>query len=150
MRLSLSFISPVMSKMRNSHQGFTLIELLVVIAILAGMLLPALGRAKVAAKSISSLNNLRQLGMGLQLYTVDYEGLFPKHSSLKSERLIRDFGTLPCTSILAQAGASCGSRQPTMCPTCTQRCPGYCQKNMPTTCDLGKDSPGYSSTAHAA
>jgi prepilin-type N-terminal cleavage/methylation domain-containing protein len=74
-------------KMRKSNRiqtGFTLIELLVVIAIigiLAAMLTPALSKAKLKGKSIANLNNLRQLGLGLQLYTLDHDGLFPVHSS---------------------------------------------------------------------
>lgn len=72
----------------RNHRGFTLVELLVVIAIiaiLASMLLPALARAKGKAKSVSSLSNLRQVGLALQLYADDHEDRFPGHSSLKSE-----------------------------------------------------------------
>jgi len=62
-------------------KGFTLIELLVVIAIisiLASILFPVFARARENARRASCLSNLKQIGLGIIMYTQDYDEHFPR------------------------------------------------------------------------
>jgi prepilin-type N-terminal cleavage/methylation domain-containing protein len=70
--------------------GFTLIELLVVITvigILAGLLLPALARAKASAQRTQCLNNLRQISLGIHLYAADNGDTLPAAANVTGNAL---------------------------------------------------------------
>jgi prepilin-type N-terminal cleavage/methylation domain-containing protein/prepilin-type processing-associated H-X9-DG protein len=77
-------------------KGFTLIELLVVIAIigiLAAILLPALARAREAARRATCANNLKQMGLVFKMYSNEWDGSFPQLKTNHSED-----GQPPCNA----------------------------------------------------
>ncbi len=77
-----------MTSRGSGKKLFTLIELLVVIAIiaiLAAMLMPALSKAREAARTSNCINNLKQCGQGMLFYAGDFEGMIPMRNQVRAE-----------------------------------------------------------------
>lgn len=84
---------PFFSIFPRTRRAFTLIELLVVIAIialLAAILFPAFSSARELARRTSCASNLRQMGLGLQQYTQDYDERLPINDTFTTGSLERN------------------------------------------------------------
>ncbi len=143
-------------RIRKSCRAFTLIELLVVIAIiaiLAGLLLPALSKAKAKALAIKCASNMKNWGFATVMYLGDYADRLPPFGDLSSD-YTADFWhakLAPYVALRTQPGTNFGSTvaftsQLRMCPGGSYAAPPFWKASWPTTdwnCWIGANFGAY-------
>ncbi len=126
----------LMAGLQTPRQGFNLVELLVVIAIiaiLASLVLPGISRSRQTAYKVVCLNNFRELGISIKLYSNDSNGRFPpayvrdlgtNYSNIKSVQLALggpDPEHTPC--LIRYPRGTARPLYPYMRPSAVYRCP---------------------------
>lgn len=126
------------------QKGFTLIELLVVIAIisiLAAILFPVFARARENARRASCLSNMKQIGLGVQMYTQDFDERVVSYRYLKNGSSSTYYGWQVALMPYVK------STQLFVCPSATYLAPTACgtgyDPTVVSTTGLGSGSYGY-------